>query len=48
MGKVNAIAANTYRSLEGYVSAAIIFFVLSILLEQLFSRIEKKLHIQKI
>jgi L-cystine transport system permease protein len=48
MGKVNSIAANTYRSLEGYVSAAIIFFVLSILLEQLFSRIEKKLHIQKI
>jgi len=48
MGKVNAIAANTYRSLEGYVSAAIIFFVLSILLEQIFSRIEKKLHIQKI
>jgi len=48
MGKVNAIAANTYRSIEGYVSAAIIFFVLSILLEQLFSRIEKKLHIQKI
>jgi L-cystine transport system permease protein len=48
MGKVNAIAANTYRSLEGYVSAAIIFFILSILLEQLFSGIEKKLHIQKI
>ena len=48
MGKVNVIAANTYRSIEGYVSAAIIFFVLSILLEQLFSRIEKKLHIQKI
>ena len=48
MGKVNAIAANTYRSLEGYVSAAIIFFVLSILLEQIFSRVEKKLHIQKI
>lgn len=48
MGKVNAIAANTYRSLEGYVSAAIIFFILSILLEQLFSRIEKKLHVKKI
>lgn len=48
MGKVNAIAANTYRSLEGYVSAGIIFFVLSILLEQIFSRVEKKLHIQKI
>jgi len=48
MGKVNAIAANTYRSLEGYVSAAIIFFVLSILLEQIFSIVEKKLHIQKI
>lgn len=48
MGKVNAIAANTYRSLEGYVSAAIIFFILSILLEQLFSRLEKKLQIQKI
>lgn len=48
MGKVNAIAANTYRSIEGYVSAAIIFFVLSILLEQFFSRVEKKLHIQKI
>lgn len=48
MGKVNSIAANTYRSLEGYVSAAIIFFILSILLEQLFSRLEKKLHIKKI
>lgn len=48
MGKVNAIAANTYRSLEGYVSAAIIFFILSILLEQLFSRLEKKLQVQKI
>ncbi|WP_238915546.1 amino acid ABC transporter permease [Clostridium sp. YIM B02555] len=48
MGKVNAIAANTYRSLEGYVSAAIIFFILSILLEQLFSGLEKKLYIQKI
>lgn len=48
MGKVNAIASNTYRSLEGYVSAALIFLVLSVLLEQLFSQIEKKLQIKKI
>lgn len=48
MGKVNTIAASTYRSLEGYVSAALIFLVLSILLEQLFSLIDKKLQIQKI
>ncbi|EKQ58130.1 MULTISPECIES: amino acid ABC transporter permease [unclassified Clostridium] len=48
MGKVNTIAASTYRSLEGYVSAALIFLILSILLEQLFSLIEKKLQIQKI
>jgi L-cystine transport system permease protein len=45
MGKVNTIAASTYRSLEGYVSAALIFLVLSILLEQLFSLIDKKLQI---
>ncbi len=48
MGKVNTIAASTYRSLEGYVSAALIFLVLSILLEQLFSLMDKKLQIQKI
>lgn len=48
MGKVNAIASNTYRSLEGYVSAALIFLVLSVMLEKLFSLVEKKLQIQKI
>lgn len=46
MGKVNAIAAASYRTLEGYVAAAIIFLVLAILLEKGFSAIEKGLHVK--
>ncbi|MDP4145114.1 MAG: amino acid ABC transporter permease [Bacillota bacterium] len=45
MGKVNAIAAASYRSLEGYVAAAIIFLALAILLEKGFSAIEKRLYV---
>lgn len=36
VGVIKAISANTYRSLEAYAAAAIIFFLLSSLLEQLF------------
>lgn len=46
MGKVNAIAANTYRSLEGYVAAAIIFVTLSIALEKGFSVIQQNFQIK--
>lgn len=43
VGVIKAISANTYRSLEAYAAAAIIFFLLSSLLEQLFQWIQKKL-----
>lgn len=42
IGKVRSLAAIARRSLEGYIAAAIIFVILSILLEQLFTYIEKK------
>lgn len=47
MGEVQAIAANTRRTMEGYVDAAIIFLVLATLLEKAFSYIEKRLLIKK-
>lgn len=47
MGKVNAIAGNSYRSIEGYVGAAIIFLGLATLLEKAFSIVERKLQIKK-
>jgi len=47
MGEVQAIAANTRRTMEGYVDAAIIFLVLATLLEKAFSSIEKRLLIKK-
>lgn len=43
VGVIKAISANTYRSLEAYAAAAIIFFLLSSLLEQLFQWVQKKL-----
>ncbi|MCE5285710.1 MAG: amino acid ABC transporter permease [Pelosinus sp.] len=43
IGVIKAISSNTYRSLEAYAAAAIIFFVLSLLLEQTFKRLEKRL-----
>jgi L-cystine transport system permease protein len=42
MGKVRAIGANTYHFLEGYFVAAILFVVLSYLLEKGFVLLEKK------
>ncbi|MGY0837648.1 amino acid ABC transporter permease [Aerococcus urinaeequi] len=46
IGKVRALAALTYRSLEGYFVAAIIFIVLSILLERLFTWLTKRFQFQ--
>ena len=43
IGEVRAIGVRTYHVLEGYVAAAIIFIVLSILLNKLFSYTENKL-----
>lgn len=47
VGAIKAIANNTHRSLEAYSAAAIIFFVLSSLLEQGFKWGEKRLGIPK-
>lgn len=47
IGVIKAIASNTYRSLEAYTAAAIIFFILSSLLEQGFKWGEKRLGINK-
>lgn len=46
IGKVKALSALTYRSIEGYFVAAIIFVVLSIVLEQLFAFLERKFSYQ--
>jgi L-cystine transport system permease protein len=43
VGVIKAISSNTYRSLEAYAAAAIIFFLLSSILEQGFKWLEKKL-----
>jgi L-cystine transport system permease protein len=43
VGVIKAISSNTYRSLEAYAAAAIIFFVLSSILEQVFIWGERKL-----
>ena len=43
VGVIKAISSNTYRSLEAYAAAAIIFFVLSSILEQGFKWVERKL-----
>ncbi|HWR39598.1 MAG TPA: amino acid ABC transporter permease [Patescibacteria group bacterium] len=43
IGVINAISASTHRSLEAYAAAAIIFFALSSLLEQVFKRLERRL-----
>lgn len=44
IGKVKVLASVTYHSLEGYFIAAVIFIVLSILLEQLFSKLDQHLN----
>lgn len=46
IGKVKTLGALTYRSMEGYFVATIIFVVLSILLEHLFSGLSKKMDYQ--
>ena len=43
IGAIKAISNNTFRSLEAYAAAAVIFFVLSFILEIAFGYIEKKL-----
>lgn len=43
IGQAQAIANRTYHELEGYVVLAIVFIVVSLLLEKLFSTAEKKL-----
>lgn len=47
MGEVQAIGANTRRYMEGYVDAAIIFFVVAVIIEKGFGSLEKRLVIQK-
>jgi len=46
IGIINAISTRTHRSLEAYAAAAIIFFVLSSLLEKLFNVLERKLGVR--
>lgn len=48
MGQAQAIGSRTLHKLEGYIAAAIIFIVVSILLEKLFSIIEKKVTYKKV
>ncbi|MBP2652172.1 MAG: tcyL [Firmicutes bacterium] len=43
MGKARAIGANTYHSLEAYVGAAVIFLVITLLLEKVCATIERRL-----
>lgn len=46
IGKVRALGALTYHSLEGYFIAALIFIVLSILLEQVFAWLGRRYQFQ--
>ena len=48
MGQAQAIGARTLHTIEGYIGATIIFIVLSIVLEKVFSIIEKKMTFEKI
>jgi len=48
MGQAQAIGARTLHTIEGYIGATIIFIVLSVLLEEVFSLIEKKVTFEKI
>ena len=43
MGQVKAIGTRTNRVLEGYVDVALIFIVVSFLLEKLFAALNRKL-----
>jgi amine acid ABC transporter, permease protein, 3-TM region, His/Glu/Gln/Arg/opine family len=42
MGIVAVIGTRTHRTLEGYVASAIVYFILSTVVEQIFSAIQKK------
>jgi len=46
IGVIKAITGNTYRSLEAYAAAAVIFFILSFMLEQVFKLIERKVGVK--
>ncbi len=46
IGVIKAISSNTYRSLEAYTAAAVIFFILSSILEQGFNIISRKLGVK--
>lgn len=48
MGQAQAIGARTLHTIEGYIGATIIFIVLSVLLEKIFSIIEKRVTFEKI
>lgn len=48
MGKVKSISAITYHSLEGYISATIIFVTVSIVLEQLFKLASSRISNQRL
>ncbi len=43
MGKVKLLAAVTFHSIEGYTCVAVIFIVISLLLERLFAMINRKM-----
>ncbi|MDF2875183.1 MAG: tcyL [Sporomusa sp.] len=45
IGIIQAISSNTHRSLEAYTAAAIIFFVLSFVLERFFKWLERRIGI---
>lgn len=46
IGVIKAISSNTYRSLEAYAAAAVIFFILSSILEQFFNIISRKIGVK--
>jgi len=48
MGQAQAIGSRTLHKFEGYVAAAIIFIILSIALEKIFSIVEKKVITDKL
>jgi L-cystine transport system permease protein len=43
MGQVNAIGARTHHFIEGYVCAGIIFIIISVILEKVLHRVNKRL-----
>ena len=44
IGKVKAIGVRTYHTIEGYIGAAVIFVILSLLLQRLFNILETKVN----